>query len=456
MLLAVVLAAMLAAVLAGVIWPLLKEWRAAPERGQFDRAVYRDQLQELERDAARGLIGAEEAAGARLEIERRLLAADRAEAPSPRRLRPSPLLAAAVALLVSGGAIALYRVLGAPGLPDLPYAERGPERALTAAHGPTDLEKTAAELAAKLAAKPDDVEGWLLYARTSAALRNWQKAADAYHHALQLSNSRPDVAAAYGEMLVMAADGIVTPTAHAAFGAALAKDPENAAARYYLALGDAQAGNVDAAVAAWQKLAAEAPEDAPIRAELKQRIAAAMASVGKEPPPLAPPAPSEGPSPAEMAAMAKLPPEQRQATIRGMVADLEARLKSAPDDLPGWLRLARSYTVLGESEKAAGAYEEAAKLAPDDAQIPLGEAEALLAGHDLRDPISARAVALLHRVETLAPGEPAALWYLGLAAAQARRFDEAAQYWQRLVAALPADSPDRKTVTAALDAIQKK
>ncbi|HXP29912.1 MAG TPA: c-type cytochrome biogenesis protein CcmI [Stellaceae bacterium] len=455
MLLGLVLAAMLAAVLAGVIWPLLTAWRALPERGEFDRAVYRDQLKELERDAARGLIGADEAAGARLEIERRLLAADRA-APPPQRLGRSPLLAAAVALLVSGGAVALYLVLGAPGLPDLPYAERGPERALTAAHGPTDLAKTAAALAAKLAAQPDDAEGWLLYARTSAALRNWQNAADAYHHALQLSNSRPDVAAAYGEMLVMAADGIVTPTAHDAFAAALAKDPKNAAARYYLALGDAQAGNVDAAIAAWQKLAAEAPENAPIRAELKQRIAAAAAAVGKEPPPLAPPAPSEGPSQDEMAAMAKLPPEQREATIRSMVANLEARLKSAPDDLPGWLRLARSYAVLGEGARAAEAYEQAAKLAPDDAQIPLGEAEALLAGHDLRDPISERVVALLHRVETLAPGEPAALWYLGLAAAQARRFDEAAQYWQRLVAALPSDSAERKTVAAALDAIEKK
>src|SRR6185312_6935910 len=55
---------------------LAKGARPAPERSQFDRAVYRDQLRELERDAARGLIGPREAATARLEIERRLLAAE--------------------------------------------------------------------------------------------------------------------------------------------------------------------------------------------------------------------------------------------------------------------------------------------------------------------------------------------------------------------------------------------
>ena len=457
MLLALVLAVMTAIALAAVVAPLLGGGRSAPGRAQFDRAVYRDQLREVERDAARGAILGEEVAAARLEIERRLLAADRAtgDAPPP-MARAKPLVAVVLVLLVAGGAAGLYIARGAPGVPDMPYAARGPERALAAANGPTDLEKTAAALKARLAAKPDDADGWLLYARTTAALGQWQTAADAYHQALALTKGRPDVAVAYGEMLVMASGGIVTPNAHDAFAAALAKDPEDGPARYYLALADAQAGKVPEAIAAWQKLAAAAPEDAPIRKDLQQRIAAAAASIGMKAPPLAPPAPATGPSPTEMAAMAKLPPDQRAAMIHSMVAKLAAEMAARPGDLSGWLRLARAYEVLGEGKKAADAYARAEKLSPQDPQIVLSEAEALIAGHDLHDPIPPRAVALFERAETLAPDTPAALWYLGLAAAQAHQPAKATDYWERLMKALPADSPDRQTVAAALDAIKGK
>ena len=63
-------------------------------------------------------------------------------------------------------------------------------------------------------------------------------------------------------------------------------------ARYYLALADAQAGKTDAAIAAWQTLAAEAPDNAPVRAELKRRIDETAQAAGIKPPPLAPPAAS--------------------------------------------------------------------------------------------------------------------------------------------------------------------
>lgn len=454
----VFLAVMTVVVLTVVVAPLFASARAAPDRAAFDRAVYRDQLKELERDCARGLIGGSDAALARLEIERRLLATDQTDAASvPPSTRPRPLVAVVLALLVAGGAAAIYLARGSPGVPDMPYAERGPERALVAAHGETDLTATAAALAKRLAATPNDAEGWLLYARTTAALQQWQKAADAYHHALQLTHDRPDVAAAYGEMLVMAADGIVTPAAHDAFAAALAKDPQDTPARYYLALGDAQAGRVKTAIAAWQKLAADAPADAPIRVALKQRIAEAAASVGMTPPPLAPPAAAApGPSAAEMAAAAKLSPAARSAMIRSMVEKLAADLKAAPDNLSGWLRLARAYAVLGEKEKAVDAYDEAGRLSPDDAEIPLDAAEVLLQGFDIHEPIPARAVALLQRARTLDPDAPTALWYLGLAAAQAHRFDAARADWQRLLTVLPAGSEDAKTVAAALGAIKGK
>ncbi|HUC64418.1 MAG TPA: c-type cytochrome biogenesis protein CcmI [Stellaceae bacterium] len=454
MLLAVALAVMTLVVVATVVLPLMRGARAAPERGQFDRAVYRDQLRELERDRARGLIDAGEAATARLEIERRLLATERRSEPAASGSGGSPVLAVALALLVPTAAVLAYLALGSPGVPDAPYAARGPERALAAATGHADMEKTADALEARVKANPASDADWLLLARTEAALGHWQKSADAYRQAMRLTQNRPDVAASYGEMLVMAADGVVTPRAHDILAAALTRDPGNVAARYYLALADAQAGHAEAAIAAWQKLAAEQPADSPIRRDLEARIAEAAESAGLPAPALA--APAAGPSAEQMEEAAKMTPEARAQMIRGMVAGLAAKLEAAPDDLDGWLRLGRAYGVLGEHDKAADAYEHALRLKPDDPQIMIAEAEVLLPDQKPETPVPERAVSLLRRVDALDPKQPAALWYLGLAAAQQRDFAAASGYWQRLLPLLPPESQQHEAVAAAIEALRGK
>jgi cytochrome c-type biogenesis protein CcmH len=299
--------------------------------------------------------------------------------------------------------------------------------------------------------------------RAEATQRDWQKAVDAYRHAASLAPERAEISAAYGEVQVLAANGIVTPGAEAEFRKVLAEDPASGIARYYLALAAAQAGRTQQAIDAWQKLAAESPENAPMRAELKNRIDEAAQSAGIAAPPLAAPAPTAaaaaappGPNQEQMAAAANMTPEQRQAMIHSMVDQLAAKLQSAPDDLAGWMRLAKAYSVLGERDKAADAYERAAKLDPKNVDIPLGEVDALLTGDALDQSLPDRVVALLHRIETLSPQQPEALWYLGLAAAQAHQPDQAAGYWQRLLAALPPDAPERKTVTDALATVKAK
>ena len=67
-----VMALMTAAAIFAVLWPLA---RRTPLRSGSDIAVYRDQLDEIERDRAAGLIGEREAEAARIEVSRRLLAA---------------------------------------------------------------------------------------------------------------------------------------------------------------------------------------------------------------------------------------------------------------------------------------------------------------------------------------------------------------------------------------------
>jgi cytochrome c-type biogenesis protein CcmH len=440
-------------VLALVCLPLLRGSREVADRGQFDRAVYRDQLREVERDLARGVLSPIEADSARLEIQRRLLGSgDEAPHRTPRPGR-DPKLAIGIGVLVACGAAGLYLQLGSPSLPDVPFAERTGGSAIADA-GHVDVKDAAARLAEKLQNDPNNAQGWLLYARTEALLEEWQKAADAYRRAIDLGATAPDVFAAYGETQVLAAGGIVSPAARDAFAKALAADPKNGVAHYYAALADSQAGDVHRAIDAWLALAAEIPEDAPMRQAIARGVAAAAKAGGIAAPPLPKGAPPpSGPTDAQMAAAAEMPEAQRNEMIRGMVAQLAARLQSQPDDVEGWLRLGRSYSVLQENDKAADAYEHAARLRPGDIDIKLLIFDAVVAGVAPSDPLPPRAVAVLHQVAAARPDQPQVLWYLGLEAVRAGHRAEARQNWTRLLDQLPAGSANATLVKKALDAL---
>jgi cytochrome c-type biogenesis protein CcmH len=448
------------AMLALVTWPLLRRSGTAASRALYDRAVARDQINELERDVTRGLIGEREYTTARIEIERRLLAVD-AAAPPPHVAR-SPLLAGVVVLAVGGIAGGLYAWLGAPTIPSAPSAGRvvAPEPSPTQAH---DVDKAVATLGDRLKNEPGNIEGWSLYARTLGSLGRWEQSAAAYQHLVGLVPEDGDAQADYGEAQVMVAQGMVTPGAVASFTAALKHDPTNVVARYYLAAADAQAGEPARAIEGWSRLAADTPEDSPLRTELATRMSETAARAGL-PKPVMPPgkpaqaaaAPKEGapgPDSSAVAAAAQMPPEQRNAMIRDMVAQLAARQEADPSNFDGWLRLGRAYVVLGEMDKADSAYGRAAALKPGDPNVPLAQAEALMQGLTPESPVPPRVVSLLHKVEAAEPNRPEVLWLLGMAAAQAHHRDEAEGYWRRLLAALPEGAEERKMVEGALNAL---
>jgi cytochrome c-type biogenesis protein CcmH len=268
-------------VLTLVLGPLLKPARAPVTREAFDRAVYRDQLKELEREVARGAVAENEAATARLELQRRLLAADSDDKAASAGTR-KPLLAGALALaivLIAGG---LYWRLGSPGVPDDPYANRQAER--------------------------DQV--------------------------------------------------------------------------------------------------------AQQQAQLNQ--------------------------------------------IRGMVAKLADDMKQHPGDLEGWLRLGRSYAVLGQPDAAAAAFAQAEKLKPNDPAVLMAEAQALMAGLPIAEQLTPQVVALLDRIQTIDPDEPAVLWYLGLHAAQQGDFKTARANWEKVKEKMPPGSDEARTVATAIDAIKDR
>jgi len=276
-----------------------------------DIGVYRDQLRELETDLARGTISDAEAEQARLEISRRLLAADTAARRSP--VHPqAPKLATQGAIIlcvmfVVGGSIMTYLELGAPGYPDMPLQARialaeevrlsRPGQAETEVRARTPLPHVEASeehhaLVARLrqvvAEHPDDSMGHMLLARSEAQLGDFTAAHAAQARYLELKGDTATAGdwANYAELLISAVGGYVSPEAEQAINRTLALDPGNVRVRHYSGLMYMQTGRPDLAFRIWSALLRESAPDAPWAAPIRAHIqeAAMLAGIPYVPP----------------------------------------------------------------------------------------------------------------------------------------------------------------------------
>jgi cytochrome c-type biogenesis protein CcmH len=468
MTLGLILGLLTAATLALLLRPLLKATGETKPSAAYDAEVYRDQLAELDRDLARGLIEPEQGEAARTEIARRLLAADAASKAEPigRTAKPRGAKAAAIALavLLPLGASALYYGLGSPGLPGQPFATRnqgGPDKA-TAAR----LEAGAKAVAARLKKTPKDA---VLLARLGSIyfiLGRHNEAAAAYAKALALKPGSAALAASYGEALVFANRRVVSPAAKALFERALKADPKDVRARFYLGLAKAQAGDRNGALRDWIVLEAESRPGASWRKQLALFIESTARQAGLTKAALARlrakarkavrrPA-LRGPSREDMARAKRLGPAQRAAMIRGMVNGLAARLKENPDDLAGWRRLGRAYMVLRQYPKAAEAYAQAARLAPKNVRVLVDYGQALLSVHGKDRDLPPKFVAVIRRLHALEPNHVIGLWFLGVAEYEAGNRAKAAALWARLLARLPKDAPERAALAKRIEMLKMK
>jgi cytochrome c-type biogenesis protein CcmH len=360
MILWLILAAMTAAAVFAVVWPIMR--RGGDMSSGSDVEVYRDQLTEVERDRAAGLIGQTEAEAARVEISRRLLAAADAarsaapatplSGPASRRRRVAAIASLAAVPLIAGG---LYLRLGSPQL----AAAQSAAESNTAAPDKS-IESLVAQAEDHLRRNPDDGHAWEVLAPVYMQVDRYSDSVAAWRNALRLLGENAERDADLGESLTAEANGVVTADAKAAFTRASALDDTLVAPRYYLGLAAEQDGRRDDAAKMWRDLIARAPAGAEWVGEVREALARVEGTASTPP----------GPDAAQMAAAAKAPPEQQSTMIQAMVERLATRLKQDGSDAAGWAQLVRSYNVLGQPDKVRATIADAQQaLANDPAKL---------------------------------------------------------------------------------------
>jgi len=393
------------AVAGALLLPLLRR-HSGGNGASPDVLLYRDQLDEVGRDLARGLLDPADAERTRTEIARRLLQADKS---GPEPLQDAPrgasMIAGALAFVVlTGGGLALYDRLGAPGYPDLPLAERiaagdtlratrmsqaEAEQATTTSLE-TSLPETAsqeyldmvAQLRDIVPTRPDDLQGWELLARHEAALGNFAAAALAQDRVITLRGFDVSTADYVGlvDRRVAAAGGQVSPESEEVLRRILIAEPDNNAARYYTGLLYAQTDRPDIAFRLWRDLVERAnPGDPYVNlARLQINDAAFFAGVDY----VLPDATTEpGPTAADVAAAQDMSAEDRSAMIRSMVDSLSDRLASQGGPAGDWARLIGALVVLGDVDQAQAIWTEAQTVFARDAEgLALLQAAAQQAG----------------------------------------------------------------------------
>lgn len=372
---------------------------SGPKETPTSLDVYKDQLAEVDRDKAQGLINEAEAASARLEIERRILAAQAEETPA-QTISPNwqYRMATGVAAVVVLGSVGLYAALGRPDLPSAQSPalaaasqQAAPNAAQTAQAAGTkeaggDVEALVKKIEKRVEENPNDSESWRMLGWSYYNMGRHKDAVSAYRRAVDLQKDNPTLKALLGEAMVTEAGDTVTDAAMAVFDEVLAINPNDERARFFKGVSKAEKGDVQGAIDEWIALYKVAPADAQWAGDLRSRIeetaqkakidvaarlaeakpaagAAGTTAVASAHPGAAA---TPGPTPADVENAKQLKPEDQQAMVAGMVDRLAGRLEASPKDADGWIMLMRSRMVMKDAEKARAALEKAKTVFADE------------------------------------------------------------------------------------------
>ncbi|MGI9365315.1 MAG: c-type cytochrome biogenesis protein CcmI [Rhizobiaceae bacterium] len=341
-----------------VLLPLARKQTQAPDAAN-SMDVYIEQLAEIDGRKPQSDEEREAIEQERAELSRRILKQGRTGNTSPETSSSGSrnMVMASLIALVCLPALAMgtYFYTGSPSVPDHPLTAR-----LNQDLSKSSVEEMVLMVERHLASNPDDAKGWSVLAGVYGRLNRPNDRARALQELIRLAGPSPERLTDLGEALTVAQQNIVPARARLMFEQALREKPDHSKAELYLAIAEEQEGKLEPSLQRWQKLALIRTDDQRWQAMVAQKIGELNAKLGRPAPPAL-----AGPTAEDIENAASLSQSDRQGMILSMVEGLASKLEDEPNDLPGWTRLIRSYSVLGERQKALAAYTKAKTVFAD-------------------------------------------------------------------------------------------
>jgi cytochrome c-type biogenesis protein CcmH len=247
---ATLLLVVVAAFLLPPLWLGLRQNDQKAGRKEANLAIFRDQLAELEREQKEGTLADGDFEQARRELQRRLLeevAPDAGDTPKVAR-GPSRKMAIVLLLLLPVLAVSGYAVLGNPKALD-PAQTAAPPR-MTA----EQISGMVSKLAERMKANPDDMQGWLMLARSYKTMGRYEEAAEAYGKAEKVITDDPELLASYAETLAMANGKGLDGKPKQLIERALKLDPQHPHSLFLAGAAAMEAGDNRKGIAYWEAL----------------------------------------------------------------------------------------------------------------------------------------------------------------------------------------------------------
>ncbi|MBA3060020.1 MAG: c-type cytochrome biogenesis protein CcmI [Gammaproteobacteria bacterium] len=439
--------------LLALVWVVRPLLRPPPPAGvssqRLNAAIYRDQLEALDRDLARGAISQEDCEATRDELQLRLL--DDTEAPAPvhhtsgASFWAGRFTAAVIVLLMPIGAGGMYWWLGEPAAIDPVAAQKSNE---------DQAMKMVDILADRLRANPDNPTGWAMLARSYKVMGRFAEAEQAFLKAGDLLNTEPDLMVDYADLLAVRANNNIEGRPLELVNKALSLDPQHPMGLMMAGVAAYRRFDYKEAVVYWETLLTLLEPGSPDALQVATDISEARVRAGLPAAETSAPMPATNPGtqdtragelpPVDPAAAAAMTPEM----VNQMVDRLAERLKSTPDDLTGWARLARTYKTQGRLVEAEQAYAKAGKLVDGDPDLLTQYADVLAMRADNK--IEGRTLTLVNKALALDPNHPTALMMAGTAAYRRADYAQAVSHWEKVLTVLPPGSNDAAMVQSEI------
>jgi cytochrome c-type biogenesis protein CcmH len=185
-------------------------------------------------------------------------------------------------------AIGLYFLSGTPEAIEgrMPVVAQADDAQGTPADHPDtgkQVEAMIAQLAARLQAEPDNLEGWLMMARSLRFMRRHAEAADAFERAFPMMENNAELLADYADTLAMASGGNLNGKPIDLINRALQLDPRNIQALWLKGTHDLETENYDGALESWRRIQQLVPpgsEDAQAMANNVAEVESRMRASG--------------------------------------------------------------------------------------------------------------------------------------------------------------------------------